>query len=295
MRPMNININSSIGRGLELAAAPLTVLRTSMSRDELFAGVCILGCVNGIAARVIEFTNEHGWWNSLFDSFGVSAIVWISCFVAIALIIRERSGEIRPVDLGACAGLFFLILLPVGWASWLAMTALAIYILAFTNASSGQHRVALILLAVTMPMLWSRSVFQLFASFILEIDATLVSTLTHTVRVGTMVQFVDGSGYLVIFPTCSSLANVSLAFLCWVTISQALGHRWKLGDIAWCLLACLSVIAVNVTRMGLMALSDRHYEAIHSNLGELITNLIMLGLVVGFCVLGVRREILSRT
>jgi len=62
-----------------------------------------------------------------------------------------------------------------------------------------------------------------------------------------MVEFADGSGVLVILPACSSLANVSLAFLCWVTVSQLVCHKKSAYDLLWCLMACVSVIAVNVT------------------------------------------------
>jgi hypothetical protein len=44
----------------------------------------------------------------------------------------------------------------------------------------------------------------------------------------------------------------------------------------------------------LMALSQRHYDAIHSQWGDLITNLLILGLTFGICLLGVQRETDSR-
>jgi hypothetical protein len=43
-----------------------------------------------------------------------------------------------------------------------------------------------------------------------------------------------------------------------------------------------------------MGLSHRHYEAIHNTWGDMITNSIMLVLMVGVTVLGVRREIFAR-
>jgi hypothetical protein len=82
-------------------------------------------------------------------------------------------------------------------------------------------RGALILLAMTAPMLWSRLLFQIFAKPILNIDATLVSVLLGTDRSGNMVGFLDGSGYMIVLPACSSLANMSLA--CPGAKSPALG------------------------------------------------------------------------
>ena len=143
-------------------------------------------------------------------------------------------------------------------------------------------------------MLWSRLLFQFFAKPILDIDATLVASLLGTDRIGNMVHFADGSGYMIVLAPCSSLANMSLAFLCWVSITQWAKHRWTAMDLVWSSLACASVIAVNVTRISLMGVSRSHYEAIHSQWGDLVTNSIMLGLMVGFSVLGARRELFSR-
>jgi exosortase/archaeosortase family protein len=136
--------------------------------------------------------------------------------------------------------------------------------------------------------------FQIFAKPILDIDAALVALFLGTDRTGNMVGFLDGSGYMIVLPACSSLANMSLALLCWVAITQWVGHRWSAKDVTWAGLACASVIAVNVTRISLMGLSHRHYEAIHSTWGDMITNSIMLALMVGVTVLGARREIFAR-
>jgi hypothetical protein len=49
-------------------------------------------------------------------------------------------------------------------------------VLLFTDPSLSQKRGALILLATTVPMLWSRLLFRFFANFILEIDASLTTS-----------------------------------------------------------------------------------------------------------------------
>jgi exosortase/archaeosortase family protein len=143
-------------------------------------------------------------------------------------------------------------------------------------------------------MLWSRLLFQFFAKIILNIDATLVATLLGTEGQGNTVKFADNSGYMVVLPPCSSLANMSLAFLCWIAVTQWARHRWSAADILWSLLACVSVVAVNVTRISIMGWSQSYYRAIHSPQGDLVVNSIMLVLIVGVSVLGARREIFSR-
>jgi hypothetical protein len=61
------------------------------------------------------------------------------------------------------------------------------------------------------------------------------------------------------------------------------------------LFACVSVIAVNVARICLMGLSGSHYDAMHNTWGDTVANVIILSLTVGISLLGVRRELFSRT
>src|SRR5207249_4120071 len=171
--------------------------------------------------------------------------------------------EIRLADVAVAVVFLALVAIPVIAMNWAAMSGLSLYILLFANGASARRRGALILLALTVPMLWSRVLFAFFAKFFLEIDASLVAWLLDTKQVGNMVRFADNSGDLVILPACSSLADMSLAFLCWGSAVQWTGHRWSAQDILWCGLACASVIAVNVTRITIEGLSQWHFATFH--------------------------------
>jgi len=265
-----------------------------MSREEFFAALFIVGCLNGLGSQVVHSVRVSGWTDALLSTFGISAIVWVACFGGVRLILCERTGKILPLDLILGFALLLLITLPIGALSWLAITILSVYVLLFTDPSLSPTRGALIIFAPTVPMLWSRLLFRFFANFILEIDASLIGLLLGTGHTGNIVRFGDQSGSLVIWPPCSSLANVSLAFLTWVTISQWLSHRSSLKDLYWCFLTAVSVIAINVTRISLMDLSEMHYQTIHSHWGGAIVNLLILGVTVGLCLLGVKRELSFR-
>ena len=272
-----------------------SVLRivSELRRGEYFAGLFILGCVSGFTSRIIQSANRLGWTDALFSTFEISVIIWISCVAGVFLILRDRTVGVRWPEVAFGAGFVFLVILPIGPLSWIAVTSLCLYILVSTDVATSQ-RGAFILLATTVPLLWSRLLFQLFASLILGVDASLVSWLLGTQRTGNLVEFADGSAQLVILPACSSLANVSLAFLCWVTLSQLMCHKKSVYDLLWCLLACASVVAVNVTRMAISGLSQWHYATFHSYWGDTVANVIILGLVVGISALGVRRELFQR-
>jgi hypothetical protein len=272
-------------------------LIASVPRNEFFAGLLVLACVNGLFSRLALSVSKLGWVEAILRTFDISVIVLLACLVGLKLIFHDKphhSDLVRSSDIVVGAGCLLLIALPITGLSWLAVTILSFYILLFVSSSSSRRGGAIVLLAVTVPMLWSMLLFQLAANSILAIDASLVGWILGTNRTGHMVGFADNSGTLAILPGCSSLANVSLAMLCWVTINQLARHRWSPVDILWCVFACVSVIAVNVTRVSLMGLSDSHYAAIHSAWGEAVVNVIILGLTIGISLLGVRRELFSR-
>ena len=70
-----------------------------------------------------------------------------------------------------------------------------------------------------------------------------------------------------------------------------MSHKKSDYDFLWCLLACAAVVAVNVTRMTILGLSEWHYATFHNQWSDAVTNVIMLGLIVGISALGVRREL----
>jgi hypothetical protein len=265
-----------------------------LSRVEFFAGLFVLGCANGLAARIGQSVDANGWVGAIFGTFNISVIVLASCFAGVSLIFRDRMDDIRSVDVAVGAIFLMLVILPMVSLSWLAITGLSLYILLFTDAHQSARRGAIILLATTVPMLWSRLLFDLFTKNILAMDASLVGWVLGTNRKGNVVEFADHSANLVIWPACSSLANMSLAFLCWVTLSQFVQHKWQPQDLLWCLLACASVVAVNVTRMGLMGLSLSNYSTIHSPFGDMIIGAIIFALTLGISILGLRREVFFR-
>jgi hypothetical protein len=270
----------------------LAAFLASVSRNELFAGVYILGCANGLLGRFAGM--EVNNWLGLVQALDINVIVVFACFAGLAAILHEQPEDIRQGDILASVVCLGFAALPIPELSWVGVTALSIYILLFANDGSERKRGAIILLALTVPMLWSRLLFHFFAKYLLDIDAWLVASLLGTERVGNMVGFAQGSGHIVVLPACASLANMSLAFLTWVAVTQWAKHRWVPSDIFWSLLVCGSVVAVNVTRMTLMGLSYWHYELIHKQFGDMVWNSIMLGLMVGFSLLGVRRELFSR-
>jgi hypothetical protein len=269
-------------------------IASELRRGEYFAGLFILGCASGLTSRIIQSVNEHGWEYALINTFEISAIIWIACIAGVFLVLRDRTTGIGLLELALGAGFVLLVILPIGSLSWIAVIGLSLYILVSTDVATSR-RGAFILLATTVPMLWSQILFRFFANLILAADASLVSWLLGTHRTGSVVEFADSSARLVIFPPCSSLPNVALAFLCWVTLSQLVCHRKSIYDLLWCLLACGAAVAANVTRLAICGLSQWHYATFHNAWSDAVANIIILGLIVGISALGIRRELFQRT
>src|SRR5260221_9816588 len=80
-------------------SAQAAIRALGFARGELFAGLYILGCVNGLAAKMILSVHRLGWVDAAVGTFDVSVIVVIACFTGISLVRADKTGGIRLVDL----------------------------------------------------------------------------------------------------------------------------------------------------------------------------------------------------
>jgi len=272
----------------------VAALQHALPRNELFAGLYIVGCANGLLGRSIYALNLEGWSGAVMG-FEINVIVLAACFAGVYLIASSSRDQIRTLDLVVALAFLGVVALPIYAMSWVAVTGLSLYLHFFANDGSERRRGALILLALAVPMLWSRLLFQFFARPLLELDATMAAWLLGTERIGNLVRFADNSGYMVVTPACASWANITFAFLCWVVVSQWVNHRWRWIDLLWLFFACASVVAINVARIVLTGLSRENYQLIHGPGGfEVVLGMVFLCFIIGFSVIGARRELFHR-
>jgi hypothetical protein len=264
-------------------------------RGAFFAGLFLLGFANGIFEKITESIAQGTVGSAIVDTFGISVLIWTACFIAVSLLFRHPSECVTRNDLILGVAITSAAFLPSSKASWLALTVLGLYGLRYFEAGGPARRAAFIILAITVPMFWSRLLFALLSDLILQGDAILVSWIVGTERLGNTVGFADNSGYLFIAPPCSSLANVSLAVLGWAVFTQAFGLRPSLNDIWWCLAACSAVILINVTRVALIGLRPESFELLHGAVGASIAGFLGLAAIVGINLIRVRRDFFARS
>jgi hypothetical protein len=232
--------------------------------------------------------------------FGVSAVVWLACFAGANLLYGSRLNEtITTLDAMVGWAVLALTILPFERVSWLALTALSLYMLCVSSRQSIRRRGALIALALTGPMLWGPALMLICGPTILKADAVLVSGLIGTDHVGNVFSGAIGSDgastRYVIYPDCSSLRGMSIAVLAFVTITKAFGIAWSTRHFTFGLLAILSVVVVNVTRLSLIGLFPSHFAVIHGMPGSAIAAWLSLALVIAISLVGVGREAFVRT
>jgi hypothetical protein len=287
-----VSKSSTGGKGLEADVANFAV---GLSRAEVFAALCVLGFANGIVGRVQGAVLYDGLAIALFETFNISAVVWVAFVACPLMFLREPRQPLLRTDLVVAAGVLMAFVLPLSPLSWVALTGLALYILrgSFTlrdrQLLSPMRSGAWILLAITGAMFWGRALLLSASGPVLGTDAYLVGWLAGTETIGNTVRFADGDGYIWIAPYCSSLANISLAILCWVLFAQFRGVGWSFRNLGWCLLACLSVVVINVTRIGLMVLHQEQFDLIHGPIGAAVASWLSIVVVLGVCMWGTRR------
>ena len=127
----------------------------AIPRNEFFAVLYILGCANGLLGRMIQSFQFSDWEGALAGA-DINVIMLFACFAGISLVSAKSPEHLLPRDMGVAIIFLILVSLPIFPLSWVAVTALSLYILVFANANPERVRGALILLALTAPTLIGR-------------------------------------------------------------------------------------------------------------------------------------------
>ena len=204
-------------------------LASRLRRGEYFGGLFVVSvCANGFAWRIAHSIEEIGLAPAFFRTFGISVIVSFSwCRQGSHLSWRDDTSEIRPLEVAIGAGFITFIIVPIGPLSWIAVTALSVFILLSTGSSTSR-RGAIILLAHDRADALELNAVSAFCQFHWRrrLPSELVAGNTSDRN---LVEFADKSGQLVHFPPvrlCECLACLlMLAYVELVGITQKLRDR----------------------------------------------------------------------
>ncbi len=259
----------------------------------LCCGLIAVGFANGISERIFAAISEGNILQATLNTFDISIFVWLALFAGLLLVGRSpppvpRRGDWLLISAGSLG-----MLLPVPALSWLAISGLGLSLLIRATPGDTLWRGASILLAMTIPMFWARVLMSLFGDAILAADATLIAWTVGTARNGNLVPFADGSGAMWIAPACSSLTNLSLAILAFVSLVNVTSGKWSKETLGFGLLTCSLVVLINVTRISLIGYYPSHFELIHGQVGASVAGWTTTVLIMVIGWFAVRRDAIT--
>ena len=254
-----------------------------IARTDLYCGLVIVGFANGISERIGNEIHRHGLMTAVFNTFGVSVVVWAAAVLALSLLLRAERQPATRMDFAVAVIASIAFLMPVPSVSWLALAGIAAYLAVTSDPPEPMRRAAVVIGAMTVPMLWARILFAAMSNTILEADAKLVSWIVGTRSTGNTVPFADGTGILFLEPGCSSLTNLSLAVLCGVLFVKGYNRRWSAAIVRTIVLACAATITINVVRIGTIGIFPDYYDVIHGQVGATLVDwIIIMAMIVIF-------------
>jgi hypothetical protein len=277
-----------------VVSSPATV---SFTRRELFIWFSAILVATKFFQSVLQVSGLSVQDHLLIQAAGIGAFQFLAWFAVFYLLARAPSVAPATHQDFAVIGLLGVLNIVLGGISvvpaqreiWIVATLAAIYIFWTSAKASHERAAATVLLALCAQSLWGPVLFSLFALDLLRGDAVLVGTILDVTRSGYTwhENIVETQGHAIeIYGNCSSFHNVSLSILCWVTLTKLNRLTWIPSDFIFGVAACVVMIAVNVARLYVAALSYASFEYWHNGFGAHIFQVGISVIILLICLWG---------
>jgi len=267
------------------AAAAVSPRR--IERSVVFAAALLIVIASALTTRIGAAIAHRGLVPSLFELFGVSAIVWFAAF-AICAIARDddgRSADHRG-DAPVLAAMVGAALLPLPALGAAAVFGAGAWLALRSEPASGARRIGLVALALSAHLLWGPLILKLLGSELLAFDAQIAALFAGGNADGNIFGQA-GSQAFTVGQNCSSLTNLSLAGVLAVTLAQLFELRFDRRLVIATLLAMLGTIVVNGIRLATIARHPDLYDYLHGGAGMMLfgwASLLVTAAIVGTAV-----------
>jgi hypothetical protein len=227
---------------------------------------------SGIIIFGIFFLDAFSHTGERSDLGGQAALGTFELLGAAAslyLMARAKPGNASLLDVAGCA---FALLLACLTLAGVSITWFAFYLLLRDRDDVNAKAAGTVAAAVAVQAVWAPVVFSKLSFLFLQIDAGITGWLVSRFVPGaswngTIVYTPIGHNVAITAP-CASFHNLSLATLCWVTLSMMHRPNWMKGDLYIGLGAVLIQFAFNVWRLVFVCLSLPMYEFWHEGFGK---------------------------
>ena len=262
---------------------------SGFSRGSVFTGAGLLATLNAQADQILSTLAWQPPLEVAFNLAGVSAVIWM----AMAAAWKIGSEDTRPIsgslDYAVLGVVLLLSFVPLSYAAQAGLLLSACYLLATAGRGGAARRSAIVLLALTGPLIWGRLILHLFEIPILSLDARVVGAAIGAEVHGNVVRFPGGNGQFLIGGLCSSVHNMSLAILLWTTAAMLfrirVDRRYVLVGVAMAAL----MYALNVARLSAIGLFPDSFDLLHFGAGAALfswAGLLGAALLAGLGVIG---------
>jgi hypothetical protein len=199
----------------------------------------------------------------------LGAFEFLGCAASFYLLSKGRPGNASPLDWLVCASAIMAAC--VGFAGP-SITLFTFYLIARARQDLNMRAAGTVAAAVAVQAVWAPLLFSKLSFLFLQIDAGVVGWLiSHLVPGaswnGTVVYTPSGHD-VEITSACASFHNLSLASLCWVTLTMLHRPYWLKSDLYVGLIAALIQFGFNVWRLVFVCLSLPMYEFWHEGFGK---------------------------
>jgi exosortase/archaeosortase family protein len=245
-----------------------------LPRRDLFLWVCAIIFLNQLLAAVNQLPSAAPG-QALSDLAAVSVFQIMACYAIFRLLASSDPRQVANTrDILIALALCLPLFLPTTRTIKVLALGAAVFFWIRGRGDPKLRAAGVVLGALTIQEYWGHIIFDLFALPLLRAETAVVGTLVQAARAGTVWQgnVISGpSGFgIIVYSGCSSFHNLSLAMLCWLTVSRLRNQDWRSRDL---LVGCVigaTMIACNVMRLCLMAWSADLYEYWHNGLGAQI-------------------------
>lgn len=264
------------------------IIGVAFQRGSVFAAAGVLAALNAEAGQILSSLTFLSPVDAIAGLAGISAVIWAAMFAAwrIGTESRRRFGGVA--DAGALAAVVALSFLPVSFAGQAGLLICGLYLLLTSPPRDAGRRVALVLLALTGPLIWGRILLNLFAKPILALDAHIVAAVIGTKVDGNVFDAASAGQRFVIGGLCSSVHNISLAIVLWTTAAMLFNIRIDRRYVAVGLTMVLFMFALNIARLATIGLFPAYFVFLHFGTGAALfgwAGLIGAAMLAGFGVI----------
>jgi hypothetical protein len=250
---------------------------------------------SGIAIFAIFYFDAFANLDERVDVGGRAALGVFEFFgavVSLYFLSKGRPSNASLLDWLGCASAILVACTGYAGAS---ITLFAFYLFARDRDDLNRKAAGTVAAAVAVQAVWAPLVFSKIAFLLLQIDAGVVGWLVGQIVPGaswggTVVYTPSGHDVMITSP-CASFHNLSLASLCWVTLTMLHRPYWLKSDLYVGLVALLVQFGFNVWRLVFVCLSLPMYEFWHDGFGKHIFSAVATACAIIFVQISlVRRD-----